>query len=207
MFWFLEFTTRGVPHIHFFANQFIPKEWLAKAWAGVVDSDDPKHAVAGASISGWKSGKNGIATYAAKYASKPEQKDPGAYGVGVGRYWGIVGCRLVVAADTLVAPSTELGVEVCEEAIQRITRILAVTERAKGAKMILDRGDSILVYFTWSAGARALIRTIIDGLAEKAMMADRKWESYSASHVPRGTYVDRFGEINVWDSVDPWSVS
>lgn len=106
MCWFIEFTARGTPHIHAFVDFWIDRSWLARNWAevcavgekGSVEFD--AHVAAGTRIEKIASGRAGLVRYAAKYAAKQGQKVvPEGFGW-VGRFWGIVGSREVVAATT-----------------------------------------------------------------------------------------------------------
>lgn len=128
LFWFLEFTGKGVPHFHFFVNVFIPHAWLARAWADVCDLGDAKHAKAGTSIEQIRKGRRGITAYAAKYAAKQEQKIPPCDGFG--RFWGVVGCRETVGRvirlealqQAMAGPETKKKIR---EARDKITQIVS----------------------------------------------------------------------------------
>ena len=96
-FWFLEFQTRGAPHIHIYLAarvRELPHREMAIAWAGFIAGDDratydkvlavhahPKQ------LQDFKT-RDGSIRYAAKYALKTRQKSvPTAY-QNVGRFWG-----------------------------------------------------------------------------------------------------------------------
>lgn len=96
-FWFMEFTSKGQVHFHFATTHYIPKAWLAKAWAEVTKTGNKFHESAGTRIESLRAGKRGLSAYAAKYAAKQEQKAvPEGFGK-VGRFWGIMGNRTMLA--------------------------------------------------------------------------------------------------------------
>lgn len=99
-FWFREFTTRGTCHFHGYANRYIPRRWLASAWAETCKTGDQNHLAAGTRVEALRRGRAGICKYAAKYASKQAQKTLPEGISGCGRWWGISGSRRVVAAAT-----------------------------------------------------------------------------------------------------------
>jgi hypothetical protein len=94
--WRLEFQKRRAPHFHCFLfglyskrerNDF--KEWIAEAWADVVDSDEKaKHVQAGTSCEDIRTRAGAMSYAAGGYASKMSQTLPGEH---VGRYWGVLG--------------------------------------------------------------------------------------------------------------------
>lgn len=97
LFWFLEFQANGQPHIHFFTTNFIHYAWLAQNWAEIVESGNPDHIKSGTQIDPIKAGRYGIASYASKYAKKSSQKVVPEGFEGVGRFWGIIGDKSVIA--------------------------------------------------------------------------------------------------------------
>lgn len=103
-FWFLEFQQRGSIHFHIFTTHYVPKEWVSKSWYEIVGSEDERHLQAGTRTELIRSGRYGVCAYAAKYAAKHEQKVVPADFGWVGRFWGAVGYRATVAADTYVEP-------------------------------------------------------------------------------------------------------
>lgn len=114
IFWFVEFQARGAPHIHFFCTHRIEHRWLARAWSQVVThGKDQAHLAAGTSIERIRAGRDGTCSYARKYARKQEQKQlpPLLENSGMGRWWGIFGCREVVAATTRIDPNGPQGAE------------------------------------------------------------------------------------------------
>jgi hypothetical protein len=89
-FWFLEFQERGAPHLHAFLTGRVPYKEIAAAWYRIVGSGDPAHLKAGTRIQPIER-KHCVAAYAAKYASKMEQKTVPADFLSVGRFWGLFG--------------------------------------------------------------------------------------------------------------------
>jgi hypothetical protein len=102
IFWFLEFQERGAPHYHMFGTWFPSKEWVAKTWYRIVDSEDIRHLHAGTRTEFLRTGRGGTISYASKYANKLKQKVPPKDFENVGRFWGICGGRAVVSASTFV---------------------------------------------------------------------------------------------------------
>ena len=99
--WFMEWTSRGVVHFHFFTTHRIDKDWLGPTWASCVSpAECPIELMAKVStrIEGVRKGRQGLEAYAAKYASKIEQKKPPADWNWVGRLWGVWGDRETVEA-------------------------------------------------------------------------------------------------------------
>lgn len=108
-FWFLEFQERGAPHYHLFCTHDYPKEWVARTWYRIVNSEDERHLHAGTRIEKIRSGRGGTISYANKYAAKAQQKDVPSDYTDVGRFWGVSGDRATVAADTWVESSNSKG--------------------------------------------------------------------------------------------------
>lgn len=85
--WVLEFQSRGAPHYHIIASNFIHKEDLSKIWYRIVGSGDEKHLKAGTQIEAIKS-KTHLYGYLSNYIKKLDQKTPPAGFENVGRFWG-----------------------------------------------------------------------------------------------------------------------
>lgn len=122
-FWFLEFQKRGAIHYHLFCTHGFDIEWLRCAWADCAVRRFPDKVplrgntlalwraayASGSSIESIREGRDGIAAYAAKYASKFDQKlipvdfFPG----GVGRFWGVCGRGKRLSASTRVMESVK----------------------------------------------------------------------------------------------------
>ena len=87
--WFMEFQKRGAPHFHIlFEHDVTPKMAdVSERWYRAVGSGDERHRRAGTRTELLRS-TDGAARYAAKYASKIEQKRVPVEYVNVGRFWG-----------------------------------------------------------------------------------------------------------------------
>lgn len=101
-FWFIEFTRRGTPHFHIFTTHKFNHQSVATWWADIVKSEHKSHLCAGTRFERLRSGRGGTVAYAKKYANKQYQKElPDMWkDSGIGRFWGITGCREVVSAAT-----------------------------------------------------------------------------------------------------------
>lgn len=105
LFWFMEFQERGAIHYHMFCTHDFNYKYIANLWYEIVESDDIRHKQAGTSIERIKSGRHGTSAYASKYAAKQSQKIIPDFVMNAGRFWGICGDRVAMAADTVVTPS------------------------------------------------------------------------------------------------------
>lgn len=104
-FWFLEFQERGAPHFHIFTTYSPGKNWVARTWYRIVNSEDERHLRAGTREEWIRSGRGGTISYANKYANKSEQKIVPEGFEKVGRFWGVFGARHCLSADTHVRAS------------------------------------------------------------------------------------------------------
>lgn len=154
LFWFLEFTKKGIPHYHFFANRFLGKLWLGRAWYAVVGTARPEHLLAGTRIEFLTRGEKGARSYAAKYASKFQQKElsnlPISHGqnekTAQGRWWGVIGDRSVVAADIVkYSNKTSTYIEINKEiaCIHAILRDACGQQKAKRWSSRFAQGFSV----------------------------------------------------------------
>lgn len=86
--WRMEMQARNVKHFHLiiFGIDFIPFEWVARAWWGSAGMQSDEHLRAGTRIEKIRS-KRGVVYYVAKYIAKPDDAKT------VGRVWGIMGRR------------------------------------------------------------------------------------------------------------------
>lgn len=130
LFWFVEFQRNNQPHFHFYANHYIEKGWLAVTWARIVNSGNASHVKAGTRIEALRD-KSSAQKYAAKYASKSEQKTlPVLYEGKKGfRWWGIVGSRDIVSAS--------IKVDDTEYAAFELFDVVELVERG-GSRLIFD---------------------------------------------------------------------
>lgn len=113
LFWFMEFTQAGIVHFHVFLTSFIAKEYVAVSWYDSCGTGDSRHLLAGTRTEALKSGRDGMSSYAWKYASKNVQKNLPSNILAAGRWWGISGCRKVVeAAISHIGPYPREGTDV-----------------------------------------------------------------------------------------------
>ena len=81
--WWLEFQERGAPHVHMVVTGWISRKTVARAWAAITSGDE----TACSRVESLRD-PDGVGGYAAKYASKSDQKTvPDGYD-NVGRFWG-----------------------------------------------------------------------------------------------------------------------
>lgn len=107
IFWFVEFQTRGAPHLHIFYTHFIPWKHLADRWASLCfrfnlcgDSEKESFWQTSTRFEKFKHGFRAMMRYARKYAAKEEQKTEveGVISGGWrGRFWGVRGLRARVS--------------------------------------------------------------------------------------------------------------
>lgn len=141
-FWFLEFQERGAPHFHLFTDNPVEKLELSRKWYEVVGSGDEKHLRAGTQVQRIRK-PHAIAAYAAKYATKAEQKTvPEGYS-NVGRFWGGFGIYRTVKADNLhgeeFKDTTKLDTDDNAQALYAAIRSAKNLLKARGYKVI-DKG-------------------------------------------------------------------
>lgn len=134
--WFLEFQRRGAPHLHVYLNQRVPRSEIAATWYRIVGSGDVRHLRAGTRTDTVRS-EHGLASYAAKYASKTEQKlVPEEYRE-VGRFWGAFG-KVRVAPLAVVEGS---GADIIAQT-RLVRRLYVAHRRAQGLrKLRRDNGS------------------------------------------------------------------
>jgi hypothetical protein len=89
--WRLELQKNGTPHFHLIVlnERFIPHEWVASIWYGIVGSGNADHLAAGTEVKRVRSAKAAL-HYAAKYCAKlPDSESKETEG----RVWGVIGRR------------------------------------------------------------------------------------------------------------------
>ena len=157
-FWFLEFQKRGAPHFHIFLNWSPDKYWISKKWFDIVGSDDPSHALAGTRVEVLKRGRAGTISYASKYAAKAEQKVVPDQYLNVGRFWGIYGDRLTMAATTWLSRADALNpnIKKCEETM--LKQVKKDIEEGKAEVLKREEGVLIVVYSNMQAMSRVKLR-------------------------------------------------
>jgi len=142
-FWFLEFQSRGAPHFHIFTTWSGDKDWTARTWYRIVDSEDNRHLVAGTRVETIRAGRKGAIAYASKYAAKAEQKEVPENYINVGRFWGITGRRSCLSADTFVKASEANAPDV-KPALNRLFRLIN-KQLLESRSEIIVRDKGILV--------------------------------------------------------------
>lgn len=119
IFWFVEFQSRGAPHLHIFYTRWVHWKPLAEMWARLCLRFNlcGEHEVdyfwrTSTKFEKFKYGFRGMVSYARKYASKSEQKQEveGTFDGGWrGRFWGVRGnrrrgsCHLICHARSTAA--------------------------------------------------------------------------------------------------------
>lgn len=92
-FWFLEFQTRGAPHVNYLLTKTVSMEDLQETWYRIVGSGDWKHRYMGV-YADTPHDKNKLSTYLAGYFTKKDARKvaqrqvPEGYSH-VGRFWGM----------------------------------------------------------------------------------------------------------------------
>lgn len=158
VFWFLEFQERGAPHYHLFTDNPVDAKELSKKWYQVVGSGDEKHLRAGTQIQRIRK-PHAIAAYAAKYATKAEQKTvPEGYS-NVGRFWGGFGIYYKVDSQHQhgeeFRDDTKLDVDTNAQALYAAIRSAKNLLKSRGYKVI-DKG--IYGITLWGVGAAIMTR-------------------------------------------------
>jgi hypothetical protein len=157
-FWFLEFQARGAPHFHLFTDNPVEAKELSRKWYEVVGSGDEKHLRAGTQIQKIRK-PHAIAAYAAKYATKKEQKAvPEGYS-NVGRFWGGWGKYRTKASTVLhgeeFRDETKLDTDKNAQAIYSAIRSAKKFIKAHGYK-IHDKG--IYGLTLWGVSAAIMVK-------------------------------------------------
>lgn len=98
--WFVEYQANGRIHYHIYGTQYIHHALVARWWYDIVGSGSPDHLSAGTQVVKLRGGRRGQIRYAAKYATKVEQKEAPAGAPPTGRYWGVKGLKSTVEAAT-----------------------------------------------------------------------------------------------------------
>lgn len=122
-FWFMEFQERGSIHFHIFGTHFIDKWALSRAWYEVCGTEDIRHYQAGTSAEKIRGGRWGMVAYASKYAAKHVQKKPPSDFGWIGRFWGVYGLRITMAADIDI-PVRDIGGVGLEETVKKIESVI-----------------------------------------------------------------------------------
>lgn len=137
--WWLEFQTRGAPHVHFLYTERIRWQEAAAAWARAIG--DPSVKSTATRFEKIKD-PQAMPAYIGKYAAKWEQKSVPSEYHRVGRFWGIRGYRLMRVA-TLVAEQGAIQREI-ERAV-----VKALSEEQNAGRCAIipwKFGDGFSVY-------------------------------------------------------------
>jgi hypothetical protein len=143
--WFMEFQSRGAPHFHICLTGRVAKEKVSKAWNRIAGQNDPDHLRVGTKIQMMEK-PHAAAAYAAKYASKFEQKDVPEQFSNVGRFWGLFGglsVQVVAEVNSQERIDTSTGEVVSGGAVQaaRVMRgLVNARRRAGGRRRFRDSG-------------------------------------------------------------------
>lgn len=144
-FWFLEFQKRGAIHFHILCTHFYHYEWIAKKWYDICGTNDPGHLLAGTRIEKIRAGRNGIASYCAKYAAKFDQKlIPEGFGW-VGRFWGVSGYRKRVSAATYIPPGLE-GRKLVKNGLDRLKTFIKSDKCRNLTKLMPNLPKNVQIY-------------------------------------------------------------
>ena len=137
-FWFLEFQRNGKIHFHLFCSDFYDKLWVSDVWFRIVGSNDEKHRRAGTRIEEIKHGRKATCSYASKYAAKFEQKlIPEGFGW-VGRFWGVQGYKVRVAAAIFIEKASPGALE-AQKGVKKIISELKSLESSKISKNLTTK--------------------------------------------------------------------
>ncbi len=145
--WFLEFQERGAPHVQMYLDGQVPYDAVARRWYEIVASGDLRHLAAGTRIEMLEK-PHAMAAYAAKYATKNEQKEVPEGFEAVGRFWGSFGdvaveaLATVAASESLVCETTtgELLPNLVVQAVRVARHVVNARRRAAGYPPIRDNG-------------------------------------------------------------------
>jgi hypothetical protein len=85
--WVLEFQSKGAPHYHIIASDFLPKDEASERWHKIMGSGDEKHLKARTGIASIKS-KEQLHGNLLTYIKKLDQKNVPEVFKDVGRFWG-----------------------------------------------------------------------------------------------------------------------
>lgn len=158
-FWFLEFQERGAPHYHIFTNRAVNKDWCSKRWYEIVNSEDIRHFHAGTRCEELVRGRAGTISYASKYAAKQAQKVVPPGFENVGRFWGVYGCRITLAADTFVSRSDSGNSDV-SKAIKKL-QIKLESLVSQGKAELLKREEGVLIMIIHSKWDQMTMRRLV----------------------------------------------
>ncbi len=146
--WFLEFQKRGAPHFHVFLNSRVEASQVSQRWYEIVGSEDLNHLLAGTRIEMLRE-QHAACAYAAKYASKVEQKEPPEGFTDVGRFWGTFGDLDVSPVEVHEYMPQERFVDVATgqvvpnpgiQTARFLRRLMTARRKARGLPGFCDNG-------------------------------------------------------------------
>lgn len=180
VFWFMEFQKRGAFHFHAFLTHKYDRQWIAELWYRIVNSEDDRHLRAGTRIETMRSGRHGCVSYASKYAAKQDQKEVPDFIKDCGRFWGVSGLRVVMAADTKIPEKMAAipSVTRATERLKDILRDLVKKDEVRFKKM--DGGT--LCFFIKTKGARMQIQSACWRL-ETIALSNGGFPAYNMPHL------------------------
>ena len=152
--WILEFQRRGAPHLHAFISGPIPYREVATRWYEIVGSGDARHIEAGTSIELLRK-PTAVASYAAKYATKLEQKEVPREFRQVGRMWGHF--NIEIPSQTYAGPRDDMAI-----LVRMVRRVRDAQRRAHGLRRLRDDGRLGFTAYDSANGARQLIEWALD---------------------------------------------
>ncbi len=169
IFWFMEFQQNGAIHYHMFTTNDYPKEWIARTWYRIVDSEDERHLRAGTRIERLRAGRSGTISYAGKYACKSEQKIIPEELQNCGRFWGVSGCRVTVSASTFVNSENMQNRRVLRS-LNRLKDVLKGALIRKHVVKLNTTRDNVTIYVVNESKTRQEISTCIWFLANNVQL-------------------------------------
>jgi len=167
-FWFLEFQQRGAPHYHIFTTWAPDKDWVARRWYEIVNSEDIRHLHAGTRTEYLRQARAGTISYASKYAAKLEQKVCPENYENVGRWWGVHGYRATVSADTFVSRTAEKDPSIHHTVENLFKWLEGVILSGEAEVMVREKG--VLVVNLMNDRVRKRARMRISNISSKLMM-------------------------------------
>jgi hypothetical protein len=159
--WFLEFQKRGAPHFHVFLNARVEASQVSQRWYEIVGSEDLNHLLAGTRIEMLRE-QHAASAYAAKYASKVEQKEPPEGFTDVGRFWGTFGDLDVSPVEVHEYMSHERFVDVATgevvpnpgiQTARFARRLMSVRRKARGLGPFRENGRTGFTAYNMSKPA------------------------------------------------------
>lgn len=172
MAWWQEWQANGRLHFHILGTHYVHYLELARWWFDVVGSGSQDHLLAGTSIEKIRGGRTGVATYAAKYAAKSDQKDVPVGYVQPGRFWGVMGLRDSVAATMALS-----AYQMEDEAMCMLSKRLLMLKESymldgRMAKTLIETDWGVIKKYCWQLCDDEVRLELLKILAQ--MQADAK---------------------------------